>query len=89
MCETHDPSGIIASIKGFTKRSDMSDFLASTSTPALAICGDSDGFVNAEMQLKMLEQFKNLKMVTLQECGHNAFLECSDKCLELIREFVG
>ena len=89
LCETHDPSGIIASIKGFTKRSDMSSWLESTSTPTLAVCGDSDGFMPSEMQLRMLEQFKNIQMVTLQECGHNAFLECPDKCLELIREFVG
>ena len=89
LCETHDPSGIVASVKGFTKRSDMSEYLKNTSTPTLAICGDSDGFISSELQLKMLEQFKNMKLVTLQECGHNVFLECPEKCLELVREFIG
>lgn len=88
LCETHDPAGIVASIKGILAREDTTAFLASTKTPALAICGDSDTLVTAEIRAKMAADCPSLKLEVLQNCGHNVFLENPERTLELIREFV-
>ena len=88
LCETHDPAGIIASVKGIIQNEDTSAWLAGCTTPAMSICGDSDSLVTAEIRAKMAADLPNVKQYVLPQCGHNVFLEYPEKTLELIREFV-
>ena len=88
LCETHDPAGIIASVKGIIQKEDSSAWLASCTIPVLSVCGDSDALVTEEIRSKMAADCPNVKQVILPKCGHNVFLECPEKTLELIREFV-
>ena len=88
LCETHDPAGIIACVKGIIQKEDSSAWLASCNIPVLSVCGDSDSLVTEEIRAKMAADCPNVKQVILPKCGHNVFLECPEKTLELIREFV-
>ena len=88
LCETHDPAGIVACIKGILQREDTTPWLAATKIPVLSICGDSDTLVTTEIRDRMAADCPNMRMEVLQNCGHNAFLESPERTLELIREFV-
>ncbi len=88
LCDTHDPAGIVASIKGLVQRGDTSAFLASCKIPVMAVCGDSDGLVTAEYRARIASECKNVRLEILPECGHNVFLEYPERTLELLREFI-
>ena len=88
MCETHDPAGIVSTLKGMIQRSDTSGFLASTDIPAMAICGETDLLVTEEIRTKMAKDCPNVRLEVLPGCCHNAFLECPERTLELLREFL-
>jgi len=88
LCETHDPAGIIASVKGIIQNEDTSEWMAGCGIPAMSICGDCDSLVTEEIRAKMAADLPNVRQVVLPKCGHNAFLEYPERTLELIREFV-
>ena len=89
LCETHDPAGIVASIKGIMQRQDTSSFLASCSIPAMAVCGESDSLVTSEIRNRMRADCPSLRLEVLPECGHNVFMECPGRTMELLAEFLG
>ena len=88
LCETHDPAGIIASVKGIIQKEDSSAWLAGCNIPAMSICGESDSLVTEEIRGRMAADFPKVRQITLPKCGHNVFLEYPEQTLELIREFV-
>ena len=88
ICETHDPAGIVASVKGIIQKEDSSAFLKGCKIPVMSICGDSDTLVTEGIRNRMAADFPNIKQIILPKCGHNVFLEYPEKTLELIREFV-
>ena len=88
MCETHDPAGIVSSLKGMIQRSDTSGYLASASIPMMAVCGETDLLVTPEIRAKMSKDCPNVRLEVLAECCHNAFLECPERTLELMGEFL-
>ncbi len=88
LCETHDPAGIIASIKGIIQKEDVGEWLSASDIPVMSICGDGDSLVTEEIRSRMAADFPKIRQVTLPACGHNVFLEYPEKTLELIREFV-
>ena len=88
LCETHDPAGIVASVKGIIQNEGTGEWLAGCDSPVMSICGDSDSLVTEDIRGRMKADFPKVKQVTLPRCGHNVFLEYPEKTLELIREFV-
>ena len=88
LCETHDPAGIVSSLKGMVQRADTSDYLASAAMPAMDICGETDTLATAEIRAKMAKQCPNVRLEVLPECCHNAFLEQPERTMELIKEFI-
>lgn len=91
LCEMHDPQGIIASIKGMATRPDMSEWLKEGQNiiPFMIICGDNDHFITMECFSKMKEQFHQIRFEILENTGHNSFIEAGERCLELVKDFVG
>lgn len=88
LCETHDPEGIIACIKGMQQRIDSSDFMKHTEIPILVIMGDRDLFINLEMIDKIKNEFPKSKVETIQDCGHNSFIEKQETVFNLFKSFV-
>lgn len=89
LCETHDPQGIVACVKGMAARSDMQDFLLETKMPAMLIAGDSDSFLSMESVNIMREKFRSLKIVVLPSTGHNSFVENTQETCRQVCEFLG
>lgn len=88
LCETHDPAGIVASVKGIIQKEDRAEWLSGCGIPVLSICGDCDNLVTEDIRAKMAADLPNVRQVVLPKCGHNTFLEYPEKTLELIKEFV-
>lgn len=88
LCDTHDPAGIVASLKGIVQRGDTTAFLAGCKIPVMAVCGSSDSLVTEQYRARIASECKNVRLEVLPECGHNVFLEYPERTLELLREFV-
>lgn len=89
LCETHDPMGIVASIKGMQLRPDGSSILSDSSIPAMVIVGDDDSFMPAAMIETMRGSFPKVRLEELAQCGHNCFVEHPVKVLNSVISFVG
>lgn len=88
ICDTHDPQGIVACIKGMMKRPDRQDFLQHTKIPAMIVCGDSDNFMPTEMISSLKEKFKNVHFLEIEGCGHNSFVEAPERVAEGVKAFI-
>ena len=88
MCETHDPAGIVSSLKGMMNREDTSDYLASAAVPAMAVCGETDTLVTPQIRAEMVKKCPSVRLEVLPECCHHALLESRERTIELIREFL-
>jgi len=89
LCETHDPMGIVASIKGMQIRPNASSLLSDSEIPVMVIVGDQDNFMPAPMILKMRESFPKVRFEELAGCGHNCFVERPTEVLDRVISFVG
>lgn len=86
--ETHDPKGIVASIKGMMQRPETKDIL-SKQQKAMFIFGTEDKFISQETMEQLIGEFPNVKAVVVPGTGHNSFIEDTEKVVEAIEEFVG
>ena len=86
--ETHDPKGIVASIKGMMEREETKSVLAGAKK-AMFIFGTEDKFIVEETRNKLIEEFQGVKSVVIPETGHNSFIEAPEATLAAIEEFIG
>ena len=84
ICESHDPNGIVASVRGMIDRPDNTDFLKTLKIPVKFIFGDSDEFISNEEALRIKELIPNAQCYTIENTGHNSFIEAPDRTLEII-----
>lgn len=89
LCDTHDPEGIIACIKGMVQRPDNSDFMKNPSLPILVVLGDNDGFISMDLIEQMQLEFPKVKIEIIPSCGHNCFIEKPQEALFLVKAFLG
>jgi len=89
LCETHDPMGIVASIKGMQLRPNSSSLLSNSPVPVMVIVGDEDAFMPAPMIEEMRKSFPKVRFEELTGCGHNSFLERPDEVLDRVVSFIG
>ena len=88
ICETHDPFGISASLRGLMSREDNVEFLKSTKTPILFVFGDSDNFMDIESANNILSLIPNAKGVIIPSTGHNSFIEEPEKSAQALIDFI-
>lgn len=88
LCETHDPEGIIASIRGIQARPDLQCVLASLPRPILLIYGDHDAFLPLETVEKMKVQFSGVQYCPVASCGHNSFIEKKEAVVCAMEAFL-
>ena len=86
--ETHDPKGIVASIKGMMERVETKEVLSKTEKVML-IFGTEDKFITEETREKLISEFPSAKSVVIPETGHNSFIEAPEKVSEALDEFIG
>ena len=88
VAETHDPEGIVSSIRGLKIREDNSEFLQNLKVPLLLFFGNHDNHIpleKADMIAKLLPQAQKQFM---EHSGHNSFLEEPAIVQKRILEFL-
>lgn len=65
---------------------DLLPKLRTLSIPTLVISGDHD-FIPAEVAVQIAHAIPNARLVTLEDCGHFAYLECPGGVRDALNEF--
>jgi len=89
LCETHDPEGIIASIRGIVSRPDLQDVLKSTTVPVMLIYGDHDTYLPLEKVEMMKQDFPAVNYRLIPSTGHNSFVENLPEVVNALTLFCG
>lgn len=87
-CDTHDPAGIVATIKGLILRENNTEFLASSPKPILFILGDKDKYLPSEKIDQIKKDIPNAKYLIIKETGHNSFIEQPQAVADGFIDFV-
>jgi len=88
LCDTHDPDGIISCLKGMIQRSDSCDLMKNPPVPFLAVMGDHDNFMPMEKILAMKEEFTDVRFEIVPDCGHNSFIEQTERVADIVKSFM-
>lgn len=88
ICETHDPMGICAVVRGLMARSDSVELLRETNVPVLFIFGDSDTYASPEMISNVVTSLPNAVCKVISGVGHNSFIEDPQKVLDILLPFL-
>lgn len=88
LCQTHDPNGIIASIRGISCRPNLEDVMKEPPVPILLIHGDNDNFLPLERVESMKQQFPKVSYHLVPSTGHNSFIENTTAVSQIICDFV-
>ncbi len=90
-CETHDPKGIAASVRGIMNREDMSDFLIHYPNKIQAIQGDNDHYFSLNRINDFISSFPTVSTSVIHNTGHDSYLEeplkVADSLLDFLKEF--
>lgn len=88
LCDTHDPMGIVASLRGLQSRPDRREDLKKWKKPALWIYGDSDRHMTAERIEFMKKTYPDFNHVVMPDCAHMSFVEQQRLTLDTVSEFL-
>lgn len=86
--ETHDPNGIVASLRGLMSRKETKDVLKNLSK-GLFIFGDEDFYISNEVSNNLILEFPNMQHIKIEGTGHNSFIEDLDTTSNAIFKFIG
>lgn len=89
ICETHDPSGVAAVVRGLMTREDNVELLRSTDVPVLFIYGDSDAYMPLSKVSQVCADLPGCSHVTVPHTGHNTHIEDSQSAVRAISDFFG
>lgn len=88
LIDTHDPEGIVATIRGLAERNDNSDVIKASEIPVLFILGDLDNYITKPVIERIVEDFSNTKIVTIPNTGHCTFIEEMLLCRDALQAFL-
>lgn len=91
LCETHDPKGIVASLRGMMQRKDYSSFIKGIAgkTPTLFVYGNKDKFNPIERVNAIIDEFSGVRIKIIENTGHNSFIENPQETADILSEFIG
>ncbi|HIZ85474.1 MAG TPA: alpha/beta hydrolase [Candidatus Coprenecus stercoravium] len=88
ICETHDPSGVAAVVRGLMSRDDNVDILSSPKVPVMFIHGDSDIYLPQPAVERIKADLPGCTHVTVPDTAHCTFIESPEATAALVREFI-
>lgn len=83
ICETHDPAGIAACLRGMVQRKDNSEELKDFAN-TLLVFGTEDKYISTEKAEQVSKIWPKAEVVTLENCGHNSFIEQPEATAEAV-----
>lgn len=87
LCETHDPLGIISSIKGLIGRKDTTDVLRDNTTPLLFIAGAEDSYFPKEKIEELERELQSVEFRYIDNTGHISFEEDPQSVIGVLSDF--
>lgn len=75
ICETHDPSGVAAVVRGLMSRDDNVELIRRTSVPVCFIYGDSDIYMPLSKVEELRELLPQCRHEVVLHSGHNTHIE--------------
>ena len=87
IAETHDPLGIIATLRGMINRPDNSSVIKNLQIPLLMFFGTKDNYITGEKALAAQSINKNTTAIYLENSGHNGFIEEQQLVLDSLNKF--
>lgn len=84
ICETHDPSGIVASLRGMMARLDSVSLLNDSPVQSSFIFGDDDFFLPFEKITRIKADLLRSDFHIVPGAGHNMFIESPIRTLECL-----
>lgn len=88
ICETHDPQGVAAVVRGLMARPDNVALLRSTKVPVMFLFGDSDMYIPLSMVSQVVSDLPGCRHEIIPGSGHNAHLEAPEKVYSFITDFL-
>lgn len=88
LCETHDPQGIIASIRGIAQRPNLESVMENPPVPLMLVYGDHDNYLPLERVEQMKQSYKAVTYRLVPSTGHNAFIENREETSKALLEFT-
>lgn len=89
LTETHDPEGIIATIRGLKHRPDNFEFLKGYRKPLLLFFGMNDEHIPVDKAVILQHELSEAKSIFLLHSGHNGFLEEPSIVRDELLRFIG
>ncbi len=86
--ETHEPQGIIASIRGMISRPDNELVIKNLKIPLLMFFGEKDNFITLEKAHDAASLLPGTTTVFLKNSGHNGFIEEPELVSEALVNFI-
>ena len=88
LCDTHDPEGISAVVRGLMDRPDNLEFLKGVTKPIMFVFGDSDSYTSVNMAKQILSEIPQAKGYFIASSGHNSFIEHPQQTADILIEFL-
>ena len=88
LCETHNPQGIIASVRGIASRPNLEGVMQHPPVPLMLIHGDHDNYLPFERVEQMKSNYKEVTYRLIPSTGHNAFIENQQETVKAILDFT-
>lgn len=88
ICETHDPQGVAAVVRGMAARGDNVRLLNESSVPVLFVYGDSDHYYSKESVARMQADLSSCEHVTVPQTGHISFVEDPAYSSRVLLDFI-
>lgn len=83
-----DDDGIVALLKGMSKREDFNDIVENLGDRAMIVFGEKDQYMPLEYCQSVAEKHKKAKILWLEESGHNGHIEQEAKFIDELTQFI-
>lgn len=83
-----EDEGIIALLRGMSKREDSNDIIENLGNRAMFIFGEKDQYMPLEYCQSLAEKHKNTRVLWLEESGHSGHIEQEAKFIEELTQFI-
>lgn len=88
ICETHDPEGVAAVVRGLMSRDDNVSLLSSTEVPVMFIYGDADVYAPPSRIEQIKVDLPHCRHEIIPGTGHNSHVENPGAVYELVSSLL-
>ena len=88
ICETHDPEGIVSTIKALMAREDVTEYTKTLKENLYMVFGDKDKFMPLEKAQELIALMPESNSFIIKDTGHNSFIEKPEEVAEIFKKIA-